>query len=486
MIKLPNLTSFYVKEPDLIFANKMRFKDPKAGLYLFGPYGQLSDGRSIDITANAAIIGTSKSIGNVLNFFQHLHNKIPANSVGGVDFPGLGLDKSLRFDVRFDEQWQETIDKVNLNECTGISKRTDRVTYVLELIEQKLASLHQKLPNPDIVIIALPIELIKLCKSPGQVGMSITIAHRRFSHNPTEDQKRGDYDFHNIIKVIGMKYHLPTQLILPTTLDLEKKLFVQDLATRAWNLSVAIYYKSKGVPWKLAELESGTCYAGVSFYRECSTEGKQSMRASVAQVFLATGETLILRGDPFEWPESGTNPCLTFDQAKALRKKIVDAYTWSHKEPPERLVIHKSTEFKPDEIRGFMDGKDVVKQTDLLTLGYSPIVWYRNGGYPIVRGNVIKVSECEFYIFTLGYIPQLQTFPKPGIPFPVRVRIGNLDSPDRKMCKEVLSLTRLNWNNADFCDQMPITISASNRIGDILSEARIRDIDISTEYKYYM
>lgn len=133
--------------------------------------------------------------------------------------------------------------------------------------------------NPDVVFITLPTELHKMCILPGQIGLKIILANRRFGSTPSEEQIQGDYDFHNIIKVIGMKHRLPTRFVLPTTLDLDRKLFVQDLATRAWNLSVAAYYKSKGVPWKLAELEAGTCYAGISFYRECSPEGKQSMRA---------------------------------------------------------------------------------------------------------------------------------------------------------------------------------------------------------------
>lgn len=486
MKTVTQISSFYVPESYLIFANKTRFKDPKAGLFLYGPYGQYADASAVSITANAAIIGTSQSVGNLVDFFERLHNRIPANSVGGVDFPGLGLDGRLRFDVRFDEQWQETIDKTNIDECESKRKRTDKALYLLSLIDDKLASLHQKQPNPDIVFITLPIELLRMCRPAGQIGLRITLANRRFSTSPTDEQIKGDYDFHNIIKVMGMKHHLPSQFVLPTTLDLERKLFVQDLATRAWNLTVAAYYKSKGVPWKLAELEAGTCYAGISFYRECSPEGKPSMRASVAQVFLATGETLILRGDPFEWPESDTRPHLSVRQARALRDQIINAYNWTHKEQPERLVIHKSTEFLPEETNGFMDPDNAIKQIDLLTLTQSPIYWYRDGGYPIVRGNVVKVSASEFFIFTLGYIPQLQTFPKPGIPIPVRVRAANLDTPERKMCKEVLSLTRLNWNNADFCDQMPITISASDRIGDILAEARTRDVEVSTEYKYYM
>ena len=483
---LLQISSFYVPEPYLIFGNKARFKDPKAGLFLFGPYGQYADASAVHITANAGIIGTSKSIGNLIDFFDHLKNRIPANSVGGVDFPGLGLDGRLRFDVHFDEQWQETVDKSDVDEFEKKDKLTDKALYLLTLIDDKLASLHQKQPNPDIVFITLPSELLRKCVPRGQIGLKITLANRRFTSTPTEEQMQGDYDFHNIVKVFGMKHRLPTQFVLPTTLDLQRKLFVQDLATRAWNLGVAAYYKSRGVPWKLAELEAGTCYAGISFFRECSSEGKPSMRASVAQVFLATGETLILRGDPFESPESDTSPHLNIHQAQALREQIISAYEKTHHEQPERLVIHKSTGFLPEETKGFMEASKTVKKIDLLTLTQSPISWYRDGGYPIVRGNVVKISEFEFFIFTLGYIPQLQTFPKPGIPIPVRVRAANLDSPERKMCKEILSLTRLNWNNADFCDQMPITISASDRIGDILSEARIRDVEVSTEYKYYM
>ncbi len=483
---MSRLTSFYVPEPDLIFANKKRFKDPKGGLFLFGPYGRYVNGKPVLITADVGIIGTSKSIGETLDFFDGIHNKVPAESKGGIDFPGLGLKGRLRFDVKFDEQWQEIITKQDIEECEKQDKRTDKALYALGLIEDKLESLHQKEPSPDVVFIAVPMDIIKMCKVSGQIGLKITLAHRRFGSTPTEEQMRGDYDFHNIIKVMGMKHNLPTQVILPTTLDLERKIGVQPLATRAWNLTVATYYKSKGLPWKLTELESGTCYAGINFYRELDPDGKQSMRAGVAQIFLHTGESLVLRGDPFEWPESDPYPHLNEEQASVLRERIIDAYIKTHKERPERLVIHKSSAFTDQEINGFLKNNQTVKQTDLLTITQSPIDWYREGTYPIVRGIVIKALGPEFYVFTLGYIPQLETYPKPGIPRPIRVRVASLDSPERKMCKEVLSLTRLNWNNADFCDQMPITLLASDRIGDILSEARAREIETSTEYRFYM
>ncbi|MGA3061548.1 MAG: hypothetical protein ABSD92_14460 [Candidatus Bathyarchaeia archaeon] len=315
---MPNISSFYIPEPDLIFANKQRFKDPRAGLYLYGPYGQYGDASYVNITTNAGIIGTSKSIGKVIDFFDFLHNKIPGSGENSIDFPGLGLDGKLRHDIHFDDQWEQTIDKVNFEECQNKPGRIDRTLYLINLINDKLESIHGVVPNPDIVFIAPPVEFLKLCIIPGQKGLKITLANKRFGSELTEDQKKGDYDFHDIIKVLGMQHKLPTQFILPTTLDLDRKL-LQDPATRAWNLSVAVYYKTKGVPWKLAELEPDTCYAGISFYRECSAEGKQYMRAGVARVFLATGEALILKGDPFEWDNPGVQPHLNDEQAKALK-----------------------------------------------------------------------------------------------------------------------------------------------------------------------
>jgi len=349
-----------------------------------------------------------------------------------------------------------------------------------------LGRISKKEPLPDLVYIPIPKEIIELCKKPGQVGDRITISDRRFTDELTEEQIIGDYDFHNIIKVYGMKYKIPTQVILPNSLSLKENPRVQFLAQRAWNLTVASYYKAKGIPWKLAELDSETCYAGISFYRELDENKNPTMRASIAQLFLATGESIVLRGNPFEWIEQGKEPKLTLEQTIELKDKIINAYIETHKSKPTRLVIHRRSMFQEQEINGFIDAYDVVAEIDLLSIKPSPLDWFRDGTYAIPRGTIITPPANIFYVFSLGYIPQLDTFPKPGIPVPLEVTPYNLDSPHRKMCQEILSLTKLNWNNADFCDQLPITLTAAERVGDILTEARIKDVEILSEYRYYI
>ena len=479
------LKTFYVDEPDLYFANKRRFKDPKGGLFLFGPYGKF-DADPYFMTINAGIVGTPHSIGKVLDFFDRIQTKIPAKSKGGIDFPGIGLEKTFKLNIIFSDHLQESITEKELIECESIENRSERARFVLDLIEKRLESISQREPFPDIVYLPLARDIINLCKKPGQLGDKITLAHRRFSDDLTYDQKIGDYDFHDIIKVFGMKHKIPTQVILPDSLSTKENPKVQFLAQRAWNMSVASYYKAKGIPWKLAELDPDSCYAGISFYRELDKNMEPSMRASVAQLFLATGESIVLRGNPFKWNRSSRQPQLTIDQATEITDKILNAYENTHKRKPKRLVIHKSSFFTDNEKEGFLSAYETVNEVDLLSIRSSPIDWYREGTYAIPRGTIIKTPNNIFYVFTLGYIPQLDTFPKPGIPIPLEVRPANLDSSDRKMCSEILALTKLNWNNADFCDQKPITLVASGSVKDILSEARIQDIEIISQYRYYI
>jgi len=388
---MAQLSTFYVDEPNLIFGQSGECVEPKGGLYIFGPYGRYASGEPSPLVADVGIIGTPKSIGDTIDFFNHAKMRIPAESAGGIDFPGLGKEGKLRFDVRFDEQWQEMINSTDISECEQIETREGRINYFLDLLEEKIRNLHRKDPSPMLTICALPIEMIRMCRSPEQRGYHIVITHRRFEKGRVSPpQLRGDYDLHDIIKVFGMKYEMPTQVVLPPSVDIHRKRGVQDLATRAWNLSMALYYKCEGIPWKLAQLDPETCYAGISFYRALDSEGKPSMRASIAHLFLHTGECLVLTGQPFYWADPSTVPRLTEEQAGTVRSQVIEAYTEVHGQKPNRLVIHKKSTFASDEKKGFLKNGDSVRRVDLLTVSPSNIRWYRLGDWPVLRGNVIK------------------------------------------------------------------------------------------------
>ena len=100
-----------------------------------------------------------------------------------------------------------------------------------------------------------------------------------------------------------------------------------------------------------AKLDPHTCYAGISFYRV--DQGHHSMRASVARLFLHTGECLVLTGEPFEWDDPSVEPRLTKEQTIELKNMIINGYQDVHGDLPNRLVVYKRTDFNEEEVDGF-------------------------------------------------------------------------------------------------------------------------------------
>src|SRR6266487_6732381 len=122
---------------------------------------------------------------------------------------------------------------------------------------------------------------------------------------------------------------------------------MQEIATRSWNFSTAMYYKKDGIPWRPLALQRDTCYVGVSFYIAQDLTDTITMRSSLAQAFDYLGQGLVLRGDPFEWDSEkfGRSPHLTEAAARDLIKRTLQEYMRVRDLPPRRVAIHKTSLF---------------------------------------------------------------------------------------------------------------------------------------------
>lgn len=293
-----------------------------------------------------------------------------------------------------------------------------------------------------------------------------------------------------------MSYHtaVPIQLIKETTL--QGKGEIQEIATRAWNFCTAQYYKAEGVPWCPLTLEQNTCYVGVNFYVAQELDGKLSVRSSLAQAFDYLGQGLILRGDQFNWDTErlGRSPHLTKTSASKLIKGVLQEYINVRGNPPRRVVIHKTSEFwgadrgEFNELDGFYEGiGDVFSQceTDFVTLRPSRSFLLREGIYPPLRGTYFCVEDSYHFLYTMGFIPYLETSPSPYIPTPWEItrHIGGSSPID--MFREVLGLTKMNFNSCAFADGTPITLSFSHKVGDIMKHIP-SDGAIQPSYRFYM
>lgn len=484
--------SWFIPEPSLIFGKGGRHVDPKAGLATFGPC-ILEDQRSPPPTAiRIGIIGTGDSISGTQSLIQEYQSPIPA--IGNVDpnlFPSYpGFEEVFGCALSSSDEWIEVVSDKEFGRIADRPNRPSRILESARILEEKLANLAILVPRPSVVIIALPQKMLRLLESaPEQiftppVGDSLQLTlfpeDEELPYPEIVDLSAKPLNLRGLIKAHAMQLSMPTQILRPDTLAGSSR--VQDRATVAWNLSVAIYYKAGGYPWRLADPLPGACYLGISFYRD-RTHLQSNTGTSVVQIFTRTGEGLVLRGKRFEW--KGRSPHLSEEGAFELMTDALRLYDSSLGHSPSRLVVHKTSRYWPDELEGFKTASQEVGLTDFLSLERRGIRFTRDGKYAPIRGSVMEIQENDYVVYTRGYVPYLKTYPGLRVPNPVEVLEHHGDSSPQTVTKEILSLTKLNWNSADFSCADPVTLKFAREVGSVLAYIPEHDTPKS-EHLYYM
>jgi hypothetical protein len=392
------------------------------------------------------------------------------------NFIGFNKDSSFASCFQMNTRWEKRLDPRELSQILAIENKAERIWKLVDLIEDRLASVTTD-PPPDIVIIALTPEMEERADA------------IRISGNFFLNLRRA-------IKARAMRQRtaVPVQLLRRGTV--QGKGPVQEIATRAWNFCTAQYYKARGVPWRPTTLDQDTCYVGISFYVAQDIDSTLTMRSSVAQAFDYLGQGLVLRGDQFEWDSEalGPTPHLTREGARKLISDTLREYVNVRELPPKRVVIHKTSEFwgnergDYNEIDGLYQGIAEVYakcETDLVALRQTGVRLFREGSYPPLRGTYFSVEDIQHFLYTMGFIPYLETYPKTYVPEPWQIVQHVGGSAPKDIFREILALTKMNVNNCAFADGTPITLSFSQKVGEIMKHIPQNGI-IQSQYRFYM
>ena len=108
----------------------------------------------------------------------------------------------------------------------------------------------------------------------------------------------------------------------------------------------------------------------------------------LAQAFDEQGNGLILRGQDFIWDVSkhGNSPHMPAQLAEELVSLVLKRYRDELKQSPRRVVIHKTTEYWPDERSGLQAALDKIDQFDLVAIcPTKDIRLLRDARYPILE-----------------------------------------------------------------------------------------------------
>ena len=71
------------------------------------------------------------------------------------------------------------------------------------------------------------------------------------------------------------------------------------------------------------------------------------------------------------------------------------------------------------------------------------------------------------------------------IPLPLEIVCEQTEQSPRLLATEVLSLTKMNWNNTQFDGKWPITLLAARKVGSILRHVEMED-NCEPYYGFYM
>lgn len=472
-------------EPMLEFGDGGQHCDPRQGLREHGPLQP----RSGDVI-RVGVIGTDDTVAGFTEFLAETGRGIESGNKQLInlnpDFPGLGNQNPFRCKFEVPDGATVTISRRQVNEITGIGRHDEAVRHAVELISSQLSALVEGSAKPDVIVLALPISLIEKLVNAKSEG-----------EDSDDDGDVGDMlNFRDLLKAKTLHLPVPTQIVWPDTWDDAAKIprkikrdsnrQTQVKATRAWNLLNALFYKAGKVPWRLLpdQAEYRTSFLGIGFYRDL--DGQQ-LWTSTAQMFDERGRGLILRGARAQTETRGRHPYLTAKDAEDLVAQSIAAYKAHHRHVPARLVVLKTSRFRSEEAAGIDAalGKSGIEMSDLVWVQESsPIAIFRDGNYPVLRGTFVDL-DGKGLLYTRGSVPFYGTFPGLRVPRPLLlVPHENSDSTILTLAKDVLALTKVNWNTTQFDQKLPAPIKAAREVGRILKHVEFGTA-VSSDFRRY-
>lgn len=196
---------------------------------------------------------------------------------------------------------------------------------------------------------------------------------------------------------------------------------------------------------------------------------------------------MVVRGGQAGISKDDRQVHLSSEAAQKLLEDTLAQYHKEHKTSPARVVVHKSSKHSQEEIDGFTAAARNyrIEMVDLISLDRSFTRLFRKGFYPPLRGTFISLDARSHLLYTRGSIHFFATYPGQYVPRSLLFRCEQTEQTPAFLGREILALTKMNWNNTQFDGIFPITMRASRQVGGILKYIG-EDEQIAPYYRFYM
>ena len=432
----------YIQEPEVDFGSGKYHSWPAAGLKRYFPLAYNLGLSSHPQKIRVLLIGKK-------DCFSLLKKLVHGGGRGNYPFPGFSKIYQCELEMGQD-RFVELLD----SEISTVTSSNE----IVDLLLQKAVAKKNNAIDFDVCLIELVDEWSKF-----------------FINQPI--------DLHDSIKVAFYQRNICTQIFNKNSLsavDGSENLFE--------HLSLGIYYKAGGNPWKLKNSWTNTSYIGVSFG---ISRDKTQKLIGIAEIFDSYGQYLSQRSISIKEINlsekvRSKDLHLTAKQFTMLTTALLNDYKQTNDNNyPSNLVVHKTSDFNDNE-------QNLLKSFKDYPIDFSLVYIQTDHPYHIItednieptRGLYWRKSDNESFLYSSGSSAGKYYLPNAPIPLYVNLIYSSNFSIDQ-ITDQIIGLTKLNFNSTNTYSKEPVTLIHSRKIVDLL-RAGLSTQNIPEDPRFYL